>query len=45
MHMEKISHTWAATDSGSNVVKAIRQSKGINNNLWCADHQIYLILT
>ena len=45
MHLEKISHTWATTDGGSNVVKAMRLSKGIKDSLWCADHQIHLIVT
>ena len=45
MHLEKITHTWATTDSGSNVVKVMRLSKGINDNVWCADHQTHLNVT
>ena len=33
------------TDGGSNVVKAMRLSKGIKDSLWFADHQTHLIVT
>ena len=45
MHLEKITHIWATTYGGSNVVKALGLSKGIKDSLWCADHQIHLIVT
>ena len=45
MHLEKITDTWATTDGGSNVVKAMRLSKRIKISLWYADHQIHLIVT
>ena len=45
MHLEKITHTWATTDDGSNVVKAMRLRKGIKDSLWFADHQTHLIVT
>ena len=45
MYLEKITHTWAATDGGSNVVKAMRLCKGIKDSLWFADHQNHLIVT
>ena len=50
LKLEQKTHTWATTDGGTNVLKAMRLSKAsqlpsINDNLWCADHQIHLIVT
>ncbi|XP_065674180.1 zinc finger BED domain-containing protein 4-like [Hydra vulgaris] len=50
LNLEQKTHTWATTDGGTNVLKAMRLGKAsqlpsINDNLWCADHQIHLIVT
>ncbi|XP_065665701.1 uncharacterized protein LOC136087123 [Hydra vulgaris] len=50
LKLEQKTHTWATTDGGTNVLKAMRLGKAsqlpsINDNLWCADHQIHLIVT
>ena len=45
MHLEKITHTWATTDGGSNIVKAMCLSKGIKDSLRFAYHQTHLIVT
>ncbi|XP_047140983.1 uncharacterized protein LOC101235945 [Hydra vulgaris] len=43
--LENKINTWGTTDGGSNIMKAMRISNVINNNLWCADYQIHLIVT
>ncbi|XP_065672124.1 uncharacterized protein LOC136089951 [Hydra vulgaris] len=50
LKLEQKTHTWATTDGVTNVLKAMRLGKAsqlpsINDNLWCADHQIHLIVT
>jgi BED zinc finger len=50
LKLEANTHTWATTDGGAPILKAMRLSKAssfrsLNDSLWCVDHLIHLIVT